>query len=748
MNEPSRKRRIAILGGGQAALTAALQLSDPSNPAAADHQLTVYQLGWRLGGKGATGRAAGVPRILEHGLHNWFGFYDNSFRQIRGVYDELDRPPGTPLATFEEAFEPADAGSYVEWIEGQALPWEIVNVPNAAKPGEGGLWLTPLGYVAMAIEMIEQAFCASPLSGLGHEHDRVLARAHELLRATAGGHGDEAVAAHAAHHLLHTARLLARAAADGIEHPLAGHLDRLMHQLERELPHDVTLPHWIREIEDILLRPLCWLLWLFMHVLWRAVHRGIGTGARTEERRLWIVANLGYSCITGAIREDVVADGFDVLNDRDLRDWLRANEYPDGGVMRCSPLVEAVYCGSFAYPRGDTRGPRDYPPTENMEAGTALRGIVRTLLTYKGAFAYRFAAGTADTCYAPTYEVLARRGVNVRFFSRVRRLELDGGAIARIHVSDQAQVVDEKPYAPLIDVDGLPCWPLTPRWEQLTDGDWFRDHDADFEWPSPAVEARERPFVLERGVDFDDVVLGISIAALPEICRELVDAHPRWAAAVKNVRTVRTQSLQIWLSQTSAQLGFALPDRPITNWRYDESSPLDVWGDFSELIAMEHWPAERTPASLGYFCSTMPEEPQFTDQATANARVRENAVKMLNDGLRVLMPQTVDEAGEFRWELLVDPRPHAGTGHDRLDGQWIRANVTPSERYVLSVVGSSQHRLPAHDREGPHNLYLAGDWTQCTLNCGCMEAATMSGMLCSNAVCGYPPRDAIVGVDF
>jgi len=29
-----------------------------------------------------------------------------------------------------------------------------------------------------------------------------------------------------------------------------------------------------------------------------------------------------------------------------------------------------------------------------------------------------------------------------------------------------------------------------------------------------------------------------------------------------------------------------------------------------------------------------------------------------------------------------------------------------------------------------------------------MEAATMSGMLCSNALSGYPPRDAIIGVDF
>ena len=82
---PAAKTRVAILGGGQAGLTVALQLTDPANPNHADYEVTVHQLGWRLGGKGATGRPTDTPwaeaRIEEHGLHNWFGFYDNSFAQ-------------------------------------------------------------------------------------------------------------------------------------------------------------------------------------------------------------------------------------------------------------------------------------------------------------------------------------------------------------------------------------------------------------------------------------------------------------------------------------------------------------------------------------------------------------------------------------------------------------------------------------------------------------------------------------------
>ena len=50
----------------------------------------MYQLGWRLGGKGASGRRMSQgARIEEHGLHIWFGFYDNAFRLMREAYSEL-----------------------------------------------------------------------------------------------------------------------------------------------------------------------------------------------------------------------------------------------------------------------------------------------------------------------------------------------------------------------------------------------------------------------------------------------------------------------------------------------------------------------------------------------------------------------------------------------------------------------------------------------------------------------------------
>jgi uncharacterized protein with NAD-binding domain and iron-sulfur cluster len=101
-------RRIVILGGGMAGLAAAWRLSDPDGEQA---EVTVYQRGWRLGGKGASSRGPN-GRIEEHGLHVWLGFYDNAFRVLRSCYEELDRPstdPACPIQDWRDAFVPASA---------------------------------------------------------------------------------------------------------------------------------------------------------------------------------------------------------------------------------------------------------------------------------------------------------------------------------------------------------------------------------------------------------------------------------------------------------------------------------------------------------------------------------------------------------------------------------------------------------------------------------------------------------------
>ncbi|MDQ4129490.1 MAG: NAD(P)-binding protein, partial [Actinomycetota bacterium] len=127
----SAKPRVAVLGGGVGALTAAFELSRGAWQERFE-SITVYQLGWRLGGKGASGRGVN-GRIEEHGLHVWFGFYENAFRMMRECYRDLGRDPD-----LEDVFVKA---SCIVAEELRPYGWQhwIVNFPeDDAQPGRLG----------------------------------------------------------------------------------------------------------------------------------------------------------------------------------------------------------------------------------------------------------------------------------------------------------------------------------------------------------------------------------------------------------------------------------------------------------------------------------------------------------------------------------------------------------------------------------------------------------------------------------
>ena len=117
-----------------AGLAAAWRLSDPDGEPA---EVTVYQRGWRLGGKGASSRGPN-GRIEEHGLHVWLGFYDNAFRLIRSCYEELDRPstdPACPIQDWRDAFVPASTIGLGRPEETDASVWLAQFPENDRLPG-------------------------------------------------------------------------------------------------------------------------------------------------------------------------------------------------------------------------------------------------------------------------------------------------------------------------------------------------------------------------------------------------------------------------------------------------------------------------------------------------------------------------------------------------------------------------------------------------------------------------------------
>ena len=363
------------------------------------------------------------------------------------------------------------------------------------------------------------------------------------------------------------------------------------------------------------------------------------------------------------------------------------------------------------------------------------------LLTYRGAVTWKMQAGMGDTVFTPFYEVLKRRGVHFEFFHWVDKLGLsaDRRNVETIDVIPQVHLKDKDgEYEPLVDVKGLPCWPSEPHWDQLVKGEELREGGVNLEWETNPLSHELK--TLKRGEHFDQIVLGIPVGALPPICDELIKdpRNPRFGNMIKNSHTVMTQAFQLWMNRPLHAL----------RWPFrDNSMPMTAVCRAARHLR-EHepsdpargLPARGAPGEHRVFLRGVLEDHSGDTQARANARARESAVEYLERDAKRIWPGSVDRHG-FGWRNLVGGRLG---GPGRFDSQFWLANFQPTERYVLTPAGGVRHRL-ASDESGYENLFLAGDWVKTGLDAGCVEAAVMSGMQASRAICGVP--DAVFGED-
>src|SRR5690606_14148382 len=167
-------------------------------------------------------------------------------------------------------------------------------------------------------------------------------------------------------------------------------------------------------------------------------------------------------------------------------------------------------------------------------------------------------AGMGDVVFAPLYEVLRRRGVRFQFFHKLTKLELaatgsKAAHVARLVFDVQAQIESGQEYRPHVSVKGLPSWPSRPLFEQLRNGQELAASGVDLEsqWDRRGAEPR----VLEVGIDFDFVVLGVGLGVLSSVCSELLQDNERWRDMVKRVKSVPTQAFQLWLDRGECELG-------------------------------------------------------------------------------------------------------------------------------------------------------------------------------------------------
>jgi uncharacterized protein with NAD-binding domain and iron-sulfur cluster len=306
--------------------------------------------------------------------------------------------------------------------------------------------------------------------------------------------------------------------------------------------------------------------------------------------------------------------------------------------------------------------------------------------------------------------------------------------VRSIEVQPQARVKRGR-YDPIVTVGGVRCWPSEPKWQELVNGDELRERGINFEQDLNPLGLGS--MVLQAGKDFDEVVLGIPVGALPPLCEELATANPRFAAMLEHSDTVMTEGIQLWLTQTATDLGWLFEPAIATSY----VDRADTYSNMSQLLPREAWTAggADVPADVAYLCGVL-KHAGIANQADADARVRANALGFLRENAAPLWPRGVSGAdasshGAFDWNLLAADSGAQGEG--RLDQQFLRANFQPTERYVLTRAGSVAHRLGAGE-SGFENLKLAGDWTRNGIDGGSVEAAITSGMQAARAISGHP----------
>jgi uncharacterized protein with NAD-binding domain and iron-sulfur cluster len=709
----TRKRvRVAIIGGGCGSMATAFELSRPEHRGR--YQITVYQQGFRLGGKGASGRGPG-NRIEEHGLHIWMGFYENAFRLVRECYAELDRNPSCRFAKWDDVWFPDPlTGVKDDHADGSPSHWLTFFPAGAGTPGDPDRppqMLTIAEYFVRGMQLVEALL--------------VSARRDEILNSQSEAYqnGDSAVPM-----LERLSRLLR-----------LGQLSTVTAAVEAvHLARMIAASPALRAMESF--RSLVDLVSRFVQAQLKAL-----VGVDTELRRVFEIVDLTLTAIRGTIRDGLVShpDGFNAISDCDWREWLHKHGATDLAVN--SSFLHSLYNIAFAYEDGDMTRP-------SAGAGEALRCAVRAFLGYRGAFFWKMRTGMGDAVFAPFYEVLKRRGVRFEFFHRLENLHLsppkdgDPPRVERLEFDVQAHVLGNREYDPLIDVRGMPCWPAQPRWEQLRQGRRLQQDGIDFEsfWDRTCVTRRN----LDVDRDFDAVVLGVGLGAIPYVAKELIERFPHWRLMVRKVKTTATKALQLWVREPISKLGWRDASVNLTGI----PGPFETWADMSQLIEDEDLP--NRPRSIAYFCSALKTPTELPSRDDADYRdgyckqVHEDSMQCVADSVAHVWPNAFDEKG-FRWSLLVDPTAKtAGNkrGTERLESQFMTANVNPSDRYVLFVPNSAKFRISPLDYD-VSNMTIAGDWTECGLNVGCVESAFMSGRLAAHAISNEPPLDDIVGYD-
>ncbi len=753
------KTRIAVLGAGPSALVAAFRITE--EPDWSDkYEITVYQQGWRVGGKCATGRDLDKHlRVYEHGIHGFLGCYFNALTVMEKVFDALGRDPKHPVPDFEHAFLGGSGVIRYEMVDGKMKKWPIYAPPRwwGLEAADG----TPPSHSALMklapkVARMEDYIEGMIRLGMGYMMQsyaktfRNLATYAYILKT-----GTPVRAGGMKHPVTPDAQTLDTRLADGAEELNTRLFDLIVRAGAAAKDKDIA------KVGAVFREGFTYLMTIVK------AGGGANESERDRLRRLALVLDFVATILIGIVKDEVIFKGFVAVDDLDHVAWLRKHGANPATIN--SPLTSSTPNITYQYPSGDSiREPV-------MAAGAYLHWTMMTF-TYLGEFIQLFDAGSGETLIAPLHEILEKRGVKFAFFHTITDIRADKTMeIAEVDVDVQATVTKgEFAYAPYVEVprkkklgwsEGLKCWPDRPLYAQLREGKALEASGADLEsfWCDWAPVGRK---TLKRGEDFDKVILGISVGALPYLTGDLAKRHKPWRDMLKHARTVATQAMQVWLNKTPWELGWNGYTNEYDGYMLSANfmTQPNGQGDFTKYIKYENWPEDHTPASLILLCGTIPfyheidgtEGAAFPRQITE--QVKHQSIQFLQatggfmlPGATVAEQKGYGDPFSFDFDLFHPVHPEVKgkekRGAARFDDQYWRVNINPSDNYVSTPPGSTKYRLKASET-GFANLSIAGDWTYNGLNVGSMEGSVRSGLLAAEAILGIPPSNTgVIGYE-
>ena len=666
-------KRVVILGGGPAGVAASYWLSHPEQNG--QYAVTLYTLGWRLGGKCASGRnAAQNNSIEEHGLHMLMGCYQNGFATMRSCYldwRKIKPDPSNMFQVWTDAFLPQRLISMMQADNSVSppswAPWNFDFPQLEGEPGDGPLVagsephpLTP--DELLLITMGDWLVANTPTDANYYLPLKAAMAAVHGLFVTASTNTSQAIT-----------DLNAAAAA--------------VHQHPASVPAAQCPPDSAEAVQ--------WPGW----------------------QEIWILADIGVALAKGYILDlyNKGPAGYAALNQLDFRYWL--GTMGASAAAANSAPINTFYDLAFTKVEGNSNS------AGSAAAGVTFRTLLEMGIGYRNAPLFKMAAGMGDTVFTPFYDVLTARGVDIRFFSRVTALTPGpSNTLEQIEISVQATTVSGAPYQPLTRITcangkQLDVWPNQPDWAQLTDGAQLQEEGADFEYSGWTTSYGSVSLVA--GQDFDIAISAMPPGALVPIGNALAQQVPAWNTALNEARSVGTQSLQLWLKPTIAGLGWNYGATVLTGY----AEPYDSWGDMSQVISAECWPSGNSPGSIAYFCGTL----QIMDGPVTLPQMEALVANEASSWMTADLPGIWPEIGG-----------NPVTSPDIMQ-RFDQPNFDWSDTYVQTPAGNNvASRFDPSAPAGLTNFYAIGDWTLTRFSGGCFESAIESAMLASRGISGFP----------